>query len=116
VNVIQTVDPVRRTAAVIGNLPEPLAGAATVTVAGELSVAGRDSPAVARPTPGVGTIQLSGQPEAGGSTVSTIWAFDPAARRLLPAGRLQVPVSHAAVAVTGSTAWIVGGESEGTPV
>ena len=42
-----------------------------------------------------------------------IWAFDPATKRLLPAGQLQVPVSHAAVAVTGSTAWIVGGESGG---
>jgi hypothetical protein len=48
--------------------------------------------------------------------VSAIWAFNPATRRLLPAGRLQVPVSHAAVAVTGSTAWIVGGESGGAAV
>ena len=116
VKVIQAVDPVRHTAAVIGSLPEPLAGAAAVTVEGELFVAGGDSPAVTRPTPGVGTTQLSGPPGAGGSTASTIWAFDPAARRLLQAGRLQVPVSHAAVTVTGSTAWIVGGESGGALV
>ena len=33
------------------------------------------------------------------STVSTIWAFDPVTKHLLTAGHLQVPVSHAAVAV-----------------
>ena len=37
-------------------------------------------------------------------------------RHLLTAGHLQVPVSHAAVAVTGDTAWIVGGESSGALV
>ena len=50
------------------------------------------------------------------TTVSTIWAFDPAARRLLPAGHLQVPVSHAAVTVAGGAAWIIGGESHGALV
>ena len=116
VNVIQAVDPARHTAAVIGRLPVPLAGAAAVTVDGEVFVAGGDSPAARRPAPGLGTTQLSGRSGAGGSAVSAIWAFNPAARRLLPAGRLQVPVSHAAVAVTGSTAWIVGGESGGAVV
>ena len=97
---IQAVDPARHTATVIGRLPEPLAGAAAVTVDGEVFVAGGDSPAARRPAPGLGTTQLSGQSGAGGSAVSAIWAFNPAARRLLPAV-LQVPVSHAAVAVTG---------------
>jgi outer membrane protein assembly factor BamB len=45
------------------------------------------------------------------STVSTIWAFDPATHRLLVAGRLQVPVANAGVAAIGSRAWIVGGET-----
>jgi outer membrane protein assembly factor BamB len=125
-DVIQAVDPVRHTAAVIGRLPEPLAGAAAVTVAGELFVAGGESSVAQRLTPGVGTTQLgsagsgAGSPAAASSsstfTVSTIWAFDPAARRLLPAGHLQVPVSHAGVAVFGSVAWIVGGESSGALV
>ncbi len=101
VNVIQAVDPARHTAAVIGRLPEPLAGAAAVTLDGEVFVAGGDSPAARRPTPGLGTTQLPGQSAAPGSTGSTIWAFNPATRRLLPAGRLQVPVSHAAVTVPG---------------
>jgi putative pyrroloquinoline-quinone binding quinoprotein/Kelch motif protein len=113
VNLIQAVVPARHTASVIGTLPEPLAGAAAATVGGEVFVAGGDSPAARPAVPGLGTTQLSG---ASGSAASTIWAFDPVTRRLLPAGRLQVPVSHAAVAVTGSTAWIVGGESGGTPV
>ena len=126
VDVIQVVNPARRTAAVIGHLPEPLAGAAAVTVGSELFVAGGDSTVIQRPVPGLGMTQLGPGEFSGGtgsesaspptSTVSTIWAFDPAAKRLLPAGRLQVPVSHAAVAVAGSTAWIIGGESNGAQV
>jgi hypothetical protein len=125
VYVIQAIDPARRTAAVIGSLPEALAGAAAVTVGGELFVAGGESPAAGRDVPGLGTTQLAGQPTAGAATegsssptrtASTIWVFDPAAKQLLTAGQLQVPVSHAAVAVAGSAAWIVGGESNGTQV
>ena len=126
VDAIQAVDPARHTADVIGHLPEPLAGAAAVTVGGELFVAGGESSAALPRTPGVGTTQLGagGKSALAGaeaassptSTVSTIWAFDPAARRLLPAGHLQVPVSHAAVTVAGGAAWIVGGESNGALV
>jgi putative pyrroloquinoline-quinone binding quinoprotein/Kelch motif protein len=123
---IQVVDPARHTAAVIGHLPEPLAGAAAVTVGHELFVAGGESSVAQRLTPGLGTTQLGPAESTAGtgaevspsatSTVSTIWAFDPAAKRLLPAGHLQVPVSHAGVAEVGSTAWIVGGESHGALV
>ena len=125
VSVIQAVDPTRRTASIVGYLPEALAGAAAVTVDGELFVAGGESPAAAKPTPGLGTTRLTGQPTSNAGTegpsspvrtVSTIWAYDPASRRLLAAGRLQVPVSNAGVAADGSTAWIVGGESDGTRV
>ena len=126
VNTIQAVDPARHTAAIIGHLPEPLAGAAAVTVGGELLVAGGESPAAQSQTPGVGTTQLGPREKSAGvgaeasssptTTVSTIWAFDPAARRLLPAGHLQVPVSHAAVTVAGGAAWIIGGESHGALV
>ena len=125
VSIIQAVDPARRTAAIIGALPEPLAGAMAITVHGELFVAGGESPAARRLAPGLGQTQLTGQPTAASGTegassrtrtVSTIWAYDPASKRLLTAGRLQVPVSHAGVTVTGSTAWIVGGESDGTQV
>ena len=124
VDVIQVVDPARHSAAVIGHLPEPLTGAIAVTVGGELFVAGGQSPGAQPPAPGVGMTQLgrgetsaavTGSSSATG-TVSAIWAFDPAAKRLLPAGHLQVPVSYAAATVAGGTAWIVGGESNGTLV
>ncbi|HET7243750.1 MAG TPA: PQQ-binding-like beta-propeller repeat protein [Streptosporangiaceae bacterium] len=124
--VIQAVNPARHSAAVVGHLPEPLTGAMAVTVGGELFVAGGQSPAAHPPVPGLGTTQLStGETSAGAgteasssatTTVSTIWAFDSATKRLLPAGRLQVPVSHAAVAVIHGTAWIIGGESAGALV
>ena len=122
VSVIQAIDPALGTAAVAGDLPEPLAGAMAVTVGGELFVAGGESRAARRPVPGLGTTQLTGQPTAsagssgGTQTVSTIWAYDPGASRLLAAGQLQVPVSHAAIVVAGATAWIVGGESNGALV
>jgi hypothetical protein len=124
VNTIQAVDPARHTGTVVGHLPEPLAGAAAVTLGGEVFVAGGESSAPQPRAPGLGTTQYrvhgpGAGSETGGaptSTVSTIWAFQPATGRLLPAGRLQVPVSHAAIAVSGSAAWIVGGESHGTLV
>jgi hypothetical protein len=126
VDAIQVVNPARHTAAVIGHLPEPLAGAAAVTLGSELFVAGGESTVTQRVIPGLGTTQLSppgsnagtggGSSPSPTSTVSAIWAFDPATKRLLRAGQLQVPVSHAAVAVTGSTAWITGGESNGALV
>jgi len=125
VSVIQAVDPAQHTATVVGTLPAPLAGAAAVSVHGELFVAGGESTAAGHPAAGLGTTQLSGQPTAaagaGEATVPTrtdsaIWAYDPATGRLLAAGRLQVPVSHAAIVAAGSTAWIVGGESNGTLV
>jgi outer membrane protein assembly factor BamB len=101
VNVIQVVDPARRTATTVGTLPEPLAGAAAVTMDGEVFVAGGDT-------------------QAGGTqgtrTVSTIWAYDPVRRKLLNAGQLRVPVSHAAITVAGQSAWLAGGETGGTPV
>jgi len=124
VNTIQAVDPARHTCSVIGHLPEPLAGAAAATLHGEVFVAGGESTVPQSRALGTGTTQYHARGprvgvETGGArtfTVSTIWAFQPTTGRLLPAGRLQVPVSHAAVTVSGSRAWIVGGESHGVPV
>jgi outer membrane protein assembly factor BamB len=48
--------------------------------------------------------------------VGTVWAWDPSTNKLLTAGRLQAPVSHASAAVIGSTAWLVGGEVGTTQV
>jgi hypothetical protein len=128
VDAIQAIDPARHTASIIGRLPEPLAGAAAVVIGGHLFVAGGESSVAQTRVPGLGSTQLgpaavSRYPGPGTtahssvtSTVSTIWAFDPASKRLLPAGHLQVPVSHAGIAVIGSTAWIAGGESGSAPV
>ena len=116
VDTIQVVDPARRTASITGHLPEPVAGAAAVTIGGQVYVAGGDSTVRQPRTPGVGSTQFGSVPTGPTSTVSAIWAFDPVTSRLLPAGHLQVPVSHAGVAVIGSTAWIAGGESSGVPV
>jgi Kelch motif protein len=123
VSAIQAVNPARHTATVIGTLPEPLTGATAVTVNGEVFVAGGESTTARRLVPGEGTTRFSGVPTArsgtegsSSATVSAIWAYDPGSRRLLPAGQLRVPVSHAGAAVSGSTAWIVGGESNGTQV
>src|SRR5215469_2300975 len=51
VSVIQVIDPARRKASIVGKLPEALAGAAAVTVDGELFVAGGQSPAGAAAQP-----------------------------------------------------------------
>ena len=67
------------------------------------------------PPGGTGSESTSGTSNST-STVSTVWAFDPTTDKLVTAGRLQVPVSHSSVTVLGSTAWFVGGESNGTPV
>jgi hypothetical protein len=115
VDAIQAIDPARHTAKVIGHLPEPLAGALAVTLNNELFVAGGDTTAARHVTAGLGTTQLIPRRSSSPSTtVSTIWAFDPATKRLLRAGDLQVPVSHAGAAVIGSTALVVGGESGGS--
>ena len=121
---IQAVNPARHSAAIVGHLPEPLSGSAAMTLNGEIFLAGGESSTRQRDVRGAGTTQLTpGESSTAGgavasslSTVDTIWAFDPVRNRVLVAGRLQVPVSHAGVAVTGSTGWIVGGESRGSMV
>ena len=131
---IQVVDPANRKAWVAGRLPEPLSGGLAMNINGSIYVAGGESSVPQPSTPGLGTTQI-GSPRSGSSpgagasgaitdaystqgvtgtsTVGTIWAFDPSSDKLLVAGRLQVPVSHAGVAVLGQRAWIVGGESNG---
>ena len=45
----------------------------------------------------------------------TIYAFDPRRHEALDGGNLIAPVSNAAVAAVRGTAWLIGGESNGTP-
>jgi hypothetical protein len=114
---IQQIDPRTRHAAVVGHLPAPLEGASAFNVGGHLYLAGGDGPSATAGPEGMGTTQLDGwgmAPSAAGPTpTGTIWAYDPASHKVLVAGHLQVPVTHAAVAVTDGRAWLVGGENGG---
>jgi outer membrane protein assembly factor BamB len=116
VNLIQEVDPRTHMARVIGHLPEPLAGSVAVNLGGTIYLAGGTSTVLGPVTPGMGVTAVAPPVTNGAATVSTVWAFDVRQHRLLDAGRLQVPVAHAGVAVVRGRAWIVGGELNGVPV
>lgn len=118
VNAIQVIDPRSGRASIAGRLPEPLEAAAAMTLGGHVYLAGGDSTQRQQSTPGVGRTQISSpvpmRSSSGLFTVSTVWALNRARTGVLVAGRLQVPVSHAGLAVLGGRAWLVGGESGGT--
>jgi N-acetylneuraminic acid mutarotase len=118
---IQVVDLKTHSVTVAGHLPEPLTGAAAVVLGQHVLLAGGDTNA------GTGSIGNGSEVTtsvAGSSTtspeavapVSTVWSFNPSSDAWTVAGRLAAPVSHAGVAVLGSQAWLVGGESDGIPV
>ncbi|MDA8071111.1 MAG: hypothetical protein M0Z82_05775 [Actinomycetota bacterium] len=112
---VQRIDIQNGSAAVVAQLPQPLEGASAFVLGGRIFVAGGDT---ARASTGALT------------SSSTIWAFHQAAttgsvatsrrgaRRsaFSAAGTLGEAVSNAGVAVAGSTAWLIGGEHDGTPV
>jgi hypothetical protein len=102
VTAIQMIDPVGRTASVVGHLSSPLAGAAAFALGGHLYVAG-------------GTVGAGGA-VATGAAVGDIWAFDPATDRVQRAGTLPAPVSFAGSVVVGQRGWLIGGENRGTPL
>jgi hypothetical protein len=118
VNVIQEVDPTAHSSQVVAHMPEPLQGAAAVDLEHNIYLVGGETTQRQPTARGVGNFQLAARTHTAGSpalfTVSTVWAFNPDTHQLLPAGRLQVPVSHAGVTVVGRRAWIVGGESGGS--
>lgn len=96
---IQLIDPATHSARLVGSLSEPLTGASAVTINGTVYVAGGETSALAGVAPN-----------------GAIWAFNPQTDRMLRAGQLMVPVSHAAVTTVGSRAWLVGGETAQGPV
>ena len=115
---IQALDPATGSAAVVGHLPEALSGAAAATIGTEVFVFGGDTAPAPVANAGANQPGAPGSARRGtatASTISSIWAFNATSHRLLEAGQLQVPVSHAGVAVMGNTAWIVGGETNGVP-
>jgi outer membrane protein assembly factor BamB len=117
---IQRIDPGSHHSSVVGQLPYPLQAAAAINLGGNIYLAGGERPSATRPTPGVGTTQLdgwataAGAPAPGLSAVGDIWSFNPVTAAVVPAGRLQVPTSHAGLAIDGNTAWLVGGEDGAT--
>jgi Kelch motif len=115
VNTIQVVDIKTRKVTDTKHLPAPLAGAAAVVLGHDVLLAGGDEPLPASSAPTTGTSPVT-SPSAPTSSTSTVWSFDPTSGTCTAAGHLAVAVAHAGVAVLGSTAWLVGGESDGTPV
>jgi N-acetylneuraminic acid mutarotase len=91
--VIQRVNLATHRASVVGHLPAPVTGATAFTLGGRIFIAG-------------GQVATSG-----GALASTgaVLAYNPARHSAATAGRLPVPVSNAASAVVGSTAFVVGG-------
>lgn len=98
VSTVQVVDPASHSASIVGSLPEPIDGAAAATLDGNLYVAGGE------------TGRESGATSST-AAVSAIWAWLPGPERAAAAGHLPVAVSHAGIAVIGSRAWVVGGET-----
>ena len=94
VDAIQRIDTRSGAITVVGHLPQPLSGAAAVTLGGVVYVAGG----------------LEGTADA-----STIYAYDARRGEALVAGQLIAPVANAAIAAVGDTAWLIGGESGATP-
>jgi len=120
VTTIQAVNVARGTASTVGQLPEPLAGSAAVTLDGVIYLAGGETTditaATTWPSDGDTGVTPTGASSAGTASVATIWAFNPRGASLAVAGTLQVPVANAGLAVSGGTAWLLGGETNGRPV
>ena len=91
---IQRVDPATGQASVVGHLPTPLEGAGAATLDGHIYIAG-----------GYTGVAVEG----------TVWGFEPSTATVVVSGHV-VPVSFSGLAVTGTTAWLVGGQSAGRPV
>jgi len=94
---IQLVDPSHHSAAVVGHLAQPTAGASAVDLGGRIYIAG-----------GVNDTSTA-------AATSQVLSYQPSTRTAVPAGALPVPTSYAAATVIGGKAWIVGGENDGTP-
>ncbi len=98
-------------------LPVPLEGAAGFVLNNEMFLAGGLSSKAESITLGAGTTQVPGvNVSANSLTRNNIWAVDIHNGSFLNAGRLQLPVANAGVAVVGSHAWLVGGEYGGQVV
>ena len=122
-NLIQRVEPGQVTWSSVGNLPLPLEGCVGCHLRRGTGLRRRRQPGGISPPLGLGTPQPTGlgtsnagrEPLPRTRAVGLSGPINPPAG-VVAGGHLQVPVSHAGVAADGSTAWLVGGESEGAPV
>jgi len=85
---IQEIDPARRTARIVGHLPQAASHAAAVVLGGSIYVLGG---------------------EANGVATSKVWRFDPGSHKLSPAPPLPRPVADGAAVSDGEAAYLVGG-------
>ncbi|HXQ62780.1 MAG TPA: kelch repeat-containing protein [Acidimicrobiales bacterium] len=114
VSTIEVVDLKTHRVTDAARLPEPLTGAAAVVLGRRVLLAGGDTAAPTGPDTGSAAASAPATPTT--SSVSTVWSFDAVSDTCTQVGVLPVAVAHAGVAVLGSTAWLVGGETDGTPV
>jgi len=124
VDTIQVVDLTTHMVTDTGHLPDPVTGASAVVLGGDVFVAGGDAVPAATTAPPVtdaaSSTTVAGAPPPTStptaSSLATVWWFDPSSDTGKVAGRLAVSVAHAGAVVLGSTAWLIGGESDGVPV
>lgn len=112
---IQVVDPARRTATIVGHLSQAVEAAAAFELGRNLYIAGGDT-APGIPVPSTVTGTPTAKTATGAVTVPTVWRFDPQTASTTAVGQLAVAVSNAGVAVSGSSAWLIGGETDGIVV
>ncbi len=99
---IQRIDPRTRRATVVGQLPRPLAAPSMFVLSGAIVLAGGAT--TVAPAPGDrGRLKAS----------NAILTIDPRTSAVRAAGALPLPVAHAASAVVGQTAYLIGG-TDGT--
>ena len=92
---IQKIDLSTGTTSVVGSLPQPLDGAMAFVLRGNVFLAGGDSGSAANPV-----------------SNSLVWRYQ-LGQGLTQVADLPLAVSNAGIAVSGNTAWIVGGEHNG---
>ena len=102
-DVVQQIDLSTGNARVVGRLPHPLVGETGFTLGGMIFLAGGQTVLAATPP---GSASASAAPVTSG----LVLRYDPASGDTSRAGQLPVSVAHAAGAVIGGTAFLVGGE------
>ncbi len=130
---IQVVNLTKGKASVAGRLPAPVAGAAAGMIGDVVVIAGGDNQAAVTTKTTTTTTTAGNSGNTGntgntgtGATIAThngttgssttIWSFTAKDAKVAVAGQLPVAVSYSGVTVVGTTMWLVGGDTDGTPV